>query len=189
MRIKVILLASALALAIVAAAVCYRYAPSSPPPTTEVAGSDAGASSPPAVAATPVRRIQIGTRPQDALPSALDSRAESSASDHADYVLERKARLIDLTRSDDPDALRAILSELNNPDLEIRKAALSAAVDIGNQDAIPALKNQLAWAEDPQEKVDIQNAIDFLQLPSADQIKNEAMAAPSAAQPPAAENN
>jgi hypothetical protein len=182
MRIKVIPLFSALALSIVAAAVCYRYAPTSAPPTTNAVRGGEVASSPAAGVAAPVRRTQIGTRPQDGLRPAQDSRADLSASDHADYVWERKAQLIDLTTSGDPAALRAILSELNNQDPEIRKAALSAAVEVGNQEAIPALKNQLAWAEDPQEKVDIQSAIDFLQLPPADQIKNEAMAAQATAE-------
>ena len=188
MRIKVILTASALGLCVAAVAVHFRYSPEPPPATTEVGASD-GASPAPAPAAPAASRTQIGIRPQEALPLTQDSRADLSSPDHADYVLERKSQLIDLTTSNDPNALRTILSELNNPDPEIRKAALSAVVQVGSQDAIPALKNQLAWAEDPQEKVDIQDAIDFLQLPSAEQVKNEAMAAQNASPPPATENN
>jgi HEAT repeat protein len=105
-----------------------------------------------------------------------------NAPDHGDYVQERKAELLDLTTSSDPSALPAILSALNNQDPEIRQTALSAVMQVGNKDALPALKNQLAWAEDPREKVAIQDAIDFLQLPPADQIKSEALAAQTAAQ-------
>jgi len=122
------------------------------------------------------------TRPVAAAVVA-DKRADLNAPDHADYVQERKAELLDLTSSRDPSALPAILSELNNQDPDIRQAALSAVVQVGNKDAIPALQNQVAWAEDPREKVAIQDAIDFLRLPPADQIKNEAVAAQAAAQP------
>jgi HEAT repeat protein len=194
MRFKVILFTAALALAIVAAAVYYRYAPGSPPPApsqtvSDVATSDDGASSPPSAAAAPARRTQVGAPQQGLLLPADESGAELTASNHADYVLERKAQLVDLTTSSDPAALKTILSELNNRDPEIRKAALSATVEVGNPDAVPALQNQLAWAEDPQEKVEIQNAIDFLGLPSADSVKEEAMAAQAANEPPAAEGN
>lgn len=190
MRTKVLASALAVALAIVAAAVCLRYAPSAPPPSPPVTGVSASenAGSAPPSASVVMRRAQIA-RVAVAAPPLSESRAELATPDHADYVLERKAQLLDLIGSNDPSALRTILSELNNQDPEIRKAALSAAVQVGNPEAIPALRNELLWAEDPQEKVQIQEAIDFLQLPPADQVKNEAVAAQAARDTEASVNN
>ena len=67
--------------------------------------------------------------------------------------------------SSDPTDLKTILSELENPEPEIRQTALSATIQFGSQDAIPTLQHEMEWATDPQEKVDIKKAIDFLQLP------------------------
>ena len=144
--------------------------------------ADPSADLAPAVS-VPAHPAPLNSRAPVAAAVVADKRADLNAPDHADYVQERKAELLDLTSSRDPSALPAILSELNNQDPDIRQAALSAVVQVGNKDAIPALQNQVAWAEDPREKVAIQDAIDFLRLPPADQIKNEAVAAQAAAQP------
>ncbi len=180
-------MAVAAGLAIIAAAVYYRF--STPPPATPAAvTTDHSADSAPIVSAT-ARRAQSNPRAPAASTAVPDRRADLNAPGHADYVQERKAELLDLTTSRDPSALPAILSELNNQDVEIRQAALSAVVQVGNKDAIPALQNQIAWAEDPREKVAIQDAIDFLRLPPADQIKNEAVAAQGAPQAQSPANN
>jgi HEAT repeat protein len=98
----------------------------------------------------------------DAPPLAADL----GAPDHEDYVINRQGELAQLGMSDDPADLKTITSELNNKDPRIRSSALSAAVQFGSQDAIPALQNEMQWTDDPQEKVDLMNAIKYLQLPS-----------------------
>jgi hypothetical protein len=109
-------------------------------------------------------------------PPEPDSGADPNAANHQDYVTERRAELGDLGTSNDPASLKTILSELNNQDQRIRTAALDATVQFGSQDAIPALRNEMAWAEDPHEKAAIADAIDFLQLPSADSVTDQSMA-------------
>ena len=54
----------------------------------------------------------------------------------------------------DPASLYAILGALGDPDPPVRKAAVEAAVQFGSQDAIPALQDAAAQAEDPQEKLE-----------------------------------
>lgn len=93
--------------------------------------------------------------------------------DHDTYVLKTRGELSELGMQNDPESLKKILSELENPEPEIRKAALTATLDFGSKDAIPTLQNELNWATDPQEKVDIQKAIDFLELPT---LSNDATA-------------
>ena len=103
--------------------------------------------------------------PQEGLPNR-PSEPNPNQVDHQTYVIQRRAELINLGASDDPANLKIILSEMENPEPELRKAALDAAVQFGSKDAIPTLQNEINWATDPQEKVDIQKAIDYLQLPS-----------------------
>jgi hypothetical protein len=86
---------------------------------------------------------------------------------HGEYVSRRTAELMDLAMSDDSSSLNTILSELNNPDAEIREAAITAAVQFKSADAIPALQDAYTRADDPEEKLSIRKAIEFLELASA----------------------
>jgi hypothetical protein len=78
----------------------------------------------------------------------------------------RVDELLDLPMTDRPGALWTILSELSNSNLRIRKAAVEAAVQFGSRDAVAALKEALADANDAEEKSEIARAINLLALPS-----------------------
>jgi hypothetical protein len=67
--------------------------------------------------------------------------------------------------NNDADSLNLILVSLADSDPQIRAAALEATIQFHSSDAIPALQDALAKAELPQEKMNIQGAIDFLKLP------------------------
>jgi hypothetical protein len=162
MRAKVVILAGVLGVAVLTPAFYFHLHPGTPAPADQpvVAQNDAA----PARGLPPIlKRIQTAP-PARALERPTD--ASSSGLGHDDYVAQRKAQLTDLGTRNDPVSLNTILSELGNSDAEVRKAALNAAVGFGSKDAIPALQNQYEWATDPQEKVDIQKAIEFLRLPS-----------------------
>jgi hypothetical protein len=163
MRAKVILSASALALAVLLPALYFHFKSDSPPPAVEQPVASADNAAP---AGLPPILKSAQPHAQDGLPARPSGPASLTGSAHDDYVLERKAQLVDMGMSDNPANLKTILSELENPEPEIRQAALSAAIDFGSKDAIPVLQNEMAYATDPQEKVDIKNAIEFLQLPS-----------------------
>jgi hypothetical protein len=163
MRIKVILAVLVLALAVLAPAAWYRYGSGSPvPPQT---------SEPPASAATQTAAPSVARaesfRGQSAGLNSPHEKSTATPSDPGlhDDVERRTVELNQLAFSGEPQALKIILAELTNQDAAIRKAALRATIDFGSQDAIPALKNVMYWADDPQEKVDLQKAIDFLLLP------------------------
>jgi HEAT repeat protein len=79
---------------------------------------------------------------------------------------QRVAELTELATTREANSLDTILSELSNRNAEIRRAALAAAVEFGDRSAIPALKEAMESNPDPQEKVNIQKAIAFLQLPT-----------------------
>ena len=90
--------------------------------------------------------------------------------EHEAYVEKRSEELMDLAMADDSDSLNTILSELTNRDPQIRKAALEACVQFGSRDAIPRLSDVVSETDDPKEKAEIVEAIEFLKLPSATEL-------------------
>ena len=162
MRPKIVLSAALLAVAILAPALYFHFKPASAPAPAPADQPTADAAAPAEAVPQILKRV-AGPRPQAGM---LAPQAPPEGVDHETYVMHRRAELAELGMHNDPESLRVILSEMENPDAEIRKAALNASVDFGSKDAIPSLQNELNWATDPQEKIDIQKAIDFLQLPS-----------------------
>jgi hypothetical protein len=101
-------------------------------------------------------------------PAAMAPAAPVQAVPAADpaEIEQRKALLLDYAWETDPKFLRLILADLNHPVPEVRATAREAAKHFGSRDAIPALQAQLAATEDLKEKVALQEAIEFLQLPT-----------------------
>ena len=93
--------------------------------------------------------------------AVLDPTADQEAA-----VAKRIDELLDLGMENDPAALDAILSEINNPEPRIREAAVGAAVQFGSRDALPKLEEALGRADDPKEKSTLLEAIEFLKLPT-----------------------
>jgi hypothetical protein len=85
---------------------------------------------------------------------------------HEEYVEQRVGELMDLGMTDDPEALKTLLTEIHNSDPEIRKAAVEATKQFGSADAIPKLEEAIATAETAEDKQDLKEAIEFLKLPS-----------------------
>jgi hypothetical protein len=120
---------------------------------------------------------QAASNSENASPSVADPRrapavpATHTSADDADakreaYVEARTAELQDLARKSDPASLATLLSEVRNPDLEIREAALDALSQSGNRGAIPGLEQAAAQTENSKEKRAIQDVIEFLKLPT-----------------------
>jgi|SRR5215831_8477358 len=82
---------------------------------------------------------------------------------HEQYICRRTAELMELAMSDDPASLKSILLDLNNSEAEIRDAAVIAAVQFKSADAIPALQDAYSRTDEPEEKVSIHKAIEFLE--------------------------
>ena len=82
------------------------------------------------------------------------------------FIEAETGRLQDLSTQDDPTSLSAILSDLNNPEKEIRLAAIEATKQFGSKDAIPTLQAEVANVTDTDEKIALLEAADFLSLPT-----------------------
>jgi HEAT repeat protein len=166
MRAKVILSVLFLALVVLIPAIYFHYKSDSTasllqPETTNDSVNTAPTPLPPILK----RVAQDHSREErERLPVGLPT-VRFAGSDRDNYILERKAELTDLAMSDNPANLKTILSELENPEPEIRQAALSATIEFRSKDAIPQLQMEMNWATDPEEKVAIKKAIEFLELP------------------------
>jgi hypothetical protein len=98
-------------------------------------------------------------------------------------VATRVAQLHDLSRKTDPASLATLLSEVRNPDQDIRQAALDAISQSGNRNAIPALQEAAAQTENPAEQQAIEEVIEFLKLPTLTEILREQRSTSSNAPP------
>jgi hypothetical protein len=109
---------------------------------------------------------------------------------HDDYVRQRSDELADLAMNDDTNSLNTILSEVTNPDPQIRQAARDAVVQFGDRSAIPKLSEIAEQTDDPQEKAKILEAIDFLKLPTLTEfLADEKAAGKTTSQPPSSRTN
>jgi len=97
--------------------------------------------------------------------SATQPVGDDTASQENPGVVDRVAELQTLAMNNDADSLGQIIVSLSDPDPGIRAAALAATIQFRSPTAIPALQDQLARTAAPQEKLDLQQAIDFLALP------------------------
>ena len=79
--------------------------------------------------------------------------------------------LAEASAKSDSDSFQLIIAALKDERPEIRKAALDATIQFGSRDAILILKELAAKTEDPREKVEILDAIEFLELPSLSEIR------------------
>jgi hypothetical protein len=156
-----------------------------PPVTDQTADADAGTTNPlpGATPGTEVPRVSASSTIADkgiAIPD--EATAQTPEAKREAHVARRVAELQDLGMEDDPESLKAILSELANPEPEIRQAAVDASVQFGSRDAIPRLLDAAARTDDPEEKSAILEAVEFLKMPTL----AEAMAQTNQPTPPAA---
>lgn len=73
--------------------------------------------------------------------------------------------LDDLAMTDNPESLKKILTALTNSDPDIREAAREAAVQFGDVSAAPKLRAAADATKDVDEKKELLDAADFLELP------------------------
>jgi hypothetical protein len=110
--------------------------------------------------------------------NSISSDEDSPIAKHKAYVESRVNELMELAMNDDSSSLDTILSELTNRDPEIRKAALQATIQFGSRDAIPKMLDAASQTDDPREKAEIAEAVEFLKLPSLTETLAQARSAP-----------
>ena len=102
-------------------------------------------------------------------PAIVD--AAALAEEHRASIQARIAHLNELEAKDDSASLQAILSELTNPEMEIRAAAIESTIQFQSREAIPVLNDLASRTADPDEKQALLDAAEFLQLPTMTEIR------------------
>jgi len=93
-------------------------------------------------------------------------------------IENRVQELLDLGMEDDAQSLQTILSELSSADPEIRSAAVEATIQFGSAEAIPELEKAMLFAENGQQRKEIDDAIEFLKLPKLTEVVASLQALP-----------
>lgn len=156
-----------------------RYiVPAKPPPGTESLAIDLPqalreGSGPTQIPEKPPALPPAGPRATTSAPSGGD--ADPAEQDDAQEAL-LAARLeqwrLLVVRTDDA-SLETLVSELMNPDREVRAAVLDLITQSGNRAAIPKLEALAARLEDPAAQREVLDAVDFLKLPTLTELLNQ----------------
>ena len=96
--------------------------------------------------------------------------ADAREEQHEAFVATRIAELRDLSAKTDRASLETLLSEVRNPDPEIRQATLDLISQSGNRAAIPGLLDASEQIENEAEKRAIAEVIEFLKLPTLTEL-------------------
>jgi len=164
----ILLLAGAAGLA----AMFYLKPAGNRPPAEAVSVVEPGTpSTQPAVAATPV--------PQTAPPS-VTAAARPPATAAPEVLTPEEAAikakldlLTELQANYDTASLQAIHHELTNTNPIIRHAAIEAVTQFRDRASIPVLQALAARTTDPEEKQELQDAVEFLTLPTYTEVMAE----------------
>jgi hypothetical protein len=179
MRPKIVLLVLLAGLAGITGIVLLKR-PASPPPVPATV-QEVQAVAPPAAPAikteavaapvtpapAPVAVTPVATNPAPVLP-VVDTVATNAQ--HEAAVQAKIDKLQDLQANDDPASLKAILTELGDPDKEVRAVAIEATIQFGDRSAIPVLKDLAATTTDSGEKKALLDAVEFMSLPTMTEV-------------------
>ena len=117
---------------------------------------------PPVVAAAPT------PPPPPPAPVPVIAQSAPTPEERDAAILAEKDKLFAWSMDDDPLSSSNIFNDLSSPEKEIREAAVEAAKQKGDTNAIPILKRLAAGADDSEEAVAMLKAAEFIGLPSAD---------------------
>jgi hypothetical protein len=117
-------------------------------------------------ASIPQPEAQVTAPELKTADNAVTNTVEVTGPPREDYIRQRVEELGDLAMKDDVTSRDAILAELQNPEKEIREAALSAAIEFNDRSVVPRLQEVANQTKDSAEKAKIFEAIDYINLPS-----------------------
>ena len=170
-KVIVVLLAGAITLLVILG---LTRPGTSPTPNAEIPAVMAEPQKPTASPAAMASAQQVAAaQPQKSANAAPSVPQADNTTRYEGYLATRAEELRRLSMMDDPESLETILSEMDNRSPELRAVALEACVQFGSRDAIPRLKEAAARAPTEEEKRSIEEAIEYLKLPSLTEVINE----------------
>jgi hypothetical protein len=102
-------------------------------------------------------------------PDSSNTAASSEQMRAAEVEIELDAIQALLGEADGANNSRiisALIDKVENPEPEVRKAALAALVQLNDTNAVPELKQVAERVKDPRAKVAVMDTIDYLNLPN-----------------------
>lgn len=124
---------------------------------------------PPAKSQTPVPPVVVAPAAPSAYvppPAAAPAVAKiQTPEEHRAAIDAEKDRLYTWSMSGDSRNLPNIVADLSSTEKEIRMAAIEATKQLGDTNAIPALKEAAAKTDDNEEAIAMLQAADFIALP------------------------
>lgn len=157
MRLKIVLIVLLPALLVLAAAVFLKQHSSHSKTATTTAVST-NIASVPAFVPVPAPESMPALAPQ-VVTNIMTPQEKQAAID------AEKDRLSSWEMNSDPASLSNILTDLNSPEKEVRMAAIEAAKQFDDTNAIPALKAAVNNTDDTDEKIALLKAADFIAVP------------------------
>lgn len=136
------------------------------PATPAASAVDAGRTA--AVETTAFKPVVVASEIQPVPPGTINSVPVPELSDEerqgkiAEAVTQINAALM----QNDSNSVALIMSSLTNAEKEVREQAVSAVKQLGDRDLIPALTNLAARTENYEDRHAIQEAADFIALPT-----------------------
>jgi len=171
MRPKIVI--TVLLVGLAGLAIIFFLKPPANPPQVEVSKVQPVAVAPetnppaPQIAPTNAAVVAISSKPTN---SARVRTARVTGPD-AEYIEAQINRLEELQANDDDASLQAILKELTNSNPIVRHVAIEATIQFGGHSAVPVLQDLATRTTDPIEKKELQDAAEFLALPSWREIR------------------
>jgi hypothetical protein len=148
--------------------------PAEPPRTSRSLPAPAAEPGPPA--AERQRGGDYGMQAEQ-LPALAGYRSAPAAADREDALFE-------LALSDDPQVLPFLLDELTKAGPAEHATVLQAVIQYASRDAVPTLRALAARSEDPQRRKALDDAADFLELPSLTELRTGVRVPPRTARVP-----
>lgn len=181
MRPKIIIIIFLIAAGVVAIAVMLsktpKISPAQPTETFAQTALTSANSAPVAPAPAPMTAVS----PALTTTNNGTNTAEEKKLAHEEYVEKRSDEFMSLAALNDFKAHQKIVDALYDSDCDIRKAALDALEQSDDRSVIPDMQKVADQTDDPDDKQAIENAIDFIKLPSLTEYLKERKAAKAAA--------
>lgn len=136
-------------------------------------------------AAAPVKKKLIG----EGLPTGDRKPLSPSEQEAAIAEGETISDLFDAAIEGTPEKTEAVYAALAHPNDAVREGALDAIIQHMGRESIPRLRAALAAARTPEERTRLEEAIEFIELPTMSELRAKAGGAPRRPRSPTATPN
>jgi hypothetical protein len=119
-------------------------------------------------AATNVQVVEVvQVNPDSSNTAAISEQTRAAAIENELDQIRKLLREAD--GENNPRIISALIGKVENPEAEVRSAALDALKELNDTNAVPGLQQAVELIKDPRAKVAVLDTIDYINLPSVTQ--------------------